>query len=75
MRDSWRDLWLQSPSIITGLEKPVQVGAIKGKRDGDRDEGIDRYNRPDNYVERNYIKRKASITHGYYNIDSALMIH
>lgn len=41
----------------------------------DLDEAIDRYNRADNYAERNYIKRKASITYGYYNIDSALMIH
>lgn len=51
--------------------EPVQ----RGEKGGDLDEAIDRYNRADNYAERNYIKRKASITYGYYNIDSALMIH
>lgn len=51
----------------------VQRG--RKKAISDLDEAIDRYNRADNYAERNYIKRKASITYGYYNIDSALMIH
>lgn len=52
-----------------------ECAGSKGEKGGDLDEAIDRYNRADNYAERNYIKRKASITYGYYNIDSALMIH
>lgn len=62
---------------VTCSRDLCEPGSKEGgkKAISDLDEAIDRYNRADNYAERNYIKRKASITYGYYNIDSALMIH